>query len=299
MQIKKYVALMVLALSSIPLAAQEGGVPRLPPPQKPQEAPILPGPIPAEGDYTISRQDILSVVVIDQPSLTNKYTVDADGAIRFPLLNRVTAAGKTLHQLESELKKGLADGFLKDPQVVVSLDQFKGRKVFVWGAAGGGMYPLGDDDTILAMLVKVGAANLSEAVIIRPKSGSRNTKMLSPDTTDGETIHVSMRELEKEVEQGNFSRNLPLQDGDVIFLPRVDKNRVYVTGQVKAPAAYSVPEGTTVLQVIALAGGLTEAASTKNIKIQRIVNNKKVEKKVKLEDVVLPGDTIIVGERFF
>jgi polysaccharide export outer membrane protein len=56
---------------------------------------------------------------------------------------------------------------------------------------------------------------------------------------------------------------------------------------------------TTVLQVVSLAGGLTDRGSDSRIRVQRTVNGKKVEIAVKLTDLVLPGDTIIVRERFF
>jgi polysaccharide export outer membrane protein len=54
-----------------------------------------------------------------------------------------------------------------------------------------------------------------------------------------------------------------------------------------------------VLQVLTLAGGITERASSKRIKVQRIVDGERVELKVKLEDVVQPEDTLVVPERFF
>ena len=53
------------------------------------------------------------------------------------------------------------------------------------------------------------------------------------------------------------------------------------------------------LQALSLAGGVTDRGSTARIKIVRIVNGEKKELKVKLTDIVQPGDTIIVSERFF
>jgi polysaccharide export outer membrane protein len=249
-------------------------------------------------DYTVSRQDVLSITVIDRPELSAKYTVEVDGALQFPLLGRVPAAGKTLRQIETDLKRTLADGFFKNPQVAVSLDQFKGRRVFVFGGVTlPGTYPLAEGMTLIEALVKAGYGNGSEAVIVRSKDA---TGPILPDRAGAaDVIRVNLREFEKEVEQGQMSRNILLQDGDTIFVPRVDRNRIFVTGQVKAPGAYSVPEGTTVLQAISLAGGLTEGASTGRMRITRIVNGEKKSLKIKLEDLVQPGDTIFVPERYF
>jgi protein involved in polysaccharide export with SLBB domain len=54
-----------------------------------------------------------------------------------------------------------------------------------------------------------------------------------------------------------------------------------------------------VLQALSLAGGVTENGAMNRIKIVRIVSGEKKEVKVKLTDLVQPGDTIIVPERYF
>ena len=53
------------------------------------------------------------------------------------------------------------------------------------------------------------------------------------------------------------------------------------------------------LQALSLAGGVTENGAMNRIKIVRIVDGEKKELKVKLTDLVKPGDTIIVPERYF
>jgi len=61
----------------------------------------------------------------------------------------------------------------------------------------------------------------------------------------------------------------------------------------------TVEPGTTVLQALSLAGGATEHAALNRIQIIRIVDGEKQEIRVKLEDLVQPGDTIVVPERYF
>ena len=94
-----------------------------------------------------------------------------------------------------------------------------------------------------------------------------------------------------------LSQNIALKDGDTIFVPRAES--VYVFGQVKNPGAYAIQRNTTVLQALSLAGGVNERGATGRIKIVRIEKGKTLEIKVKLTDIVRPGDTIMVPERFF
>jgi polysaccharide export outer membrane protein len=73
-----------------------------------------------------------------------------------------------------------------------------------------------------------------------------------------------------------------------------------VFGQVKNPGVYPLQQkNTSVLQALSLAGGVGDRGSTSRIKIVRIVDGQKKEINVKLGDVVQPGDTIVVAERFF
>ncbi len=56
---------------------------------------------------------------------------------------------------------------------------------------------------------------------------------------------------------------------------------------------------TTVLQGLAPAGGVTDRGATSRIEIVRIVKGEQKKIKVDLSAAVLPGDTIVVPERFF
>jgi polysaccharide export outer membrane protein len=132
-----------------------------------------------------------------------------------------------------------------------------------------------------------------EALIVRAKAGHGSN---GPTLPDGESTEVTTVDL-RELQSGALSQNVALHDGDTIFVPRAES--VYVFGQVKNPGAYPIQRNTTVLQALSLAGGVNERGATGRIKVVRIVKGKTVEIKVKLTDIVRPGDTIMVPERFF
>jgi protein involved in polysaccharide export with SLBB domain len=70
---------------------------------------------------------------------------------------------------------------------------------------------------------------------------------------------------------------------------------------VKNPAAYTLQQqNTTVMQALAMAGGVTDRGATNRITITRVVDGVKKEiRAVKLTDIVQPNDTIVVPSRFF
>jgi len=68
---------------------------------------------------------------------------------------------------------------------------------------------------------------------------------------------------------------------------------------VARPGAYRYEEGLTVFQVLLLAGGVTERGSSKGVRIVRLVDGERREVKPKMDEPVLPEDTVRVPERFF
>jgi polysaccharide export outer membrane protein len=90
-----------------------------------------------------------------------------------------------------------------------------------------------------------------------------------------------------------------------VIVKLVNSRKVFITGQVTRPGEYPLTASRNVMQLIALAGGLTEYADAKNIKIMRGAqgqttvfnfNYREVERAKNLaQNIVLkPGDTLIV-----
>jgi len=96
---------------------------------------------------------------------------------------------------------------------------------------------------------------------------------------------------------GRPADNIRIEGGDTIFIPKAAY--YFIFGEVKTPGSYKLRRDTTVLKAVILAGGFTEKASKRRIKIRRKEEEKTIKDRVKLDDPVLPGDTIIVPESFF
>ena len=90
-----------------------------------------------------------------------------------------------------------------------------------------------------------------------------------------------------------------------VVVKAINSRKVFLTGNVKNPGAYPLSAPTTVLQLIATAGGLLEYAKAKDIRVMRTENGKPVSLKFNYKDVaqgknlqqnvlLKPGDTVIV-----
>lgn len=97
-----------------------------------------------------------------------------------------------------------------------------------------------------------------------------------------------------------------LTDPNVAVVVRtINSRRIFVTGRVTTPGTHLLKGPLTVMQAIALAGGLTEYADAKNISILRASSGRAERFKFNYKDVVrgknleqniqlLPGDTVVV-----
>jgi len=249
------------------------------------------------GDYVIGAQDVLSIAVFDQTDLGGKYAVELDGSFTFPLVGRVQAGGLTIRSFEVELKKRLADGFFKNPQVTVAIEQYRSQRVFVTGEVRSpGAYPLTGDMTLIEALAKAGSttSNASEEVVVVRGTKGVDGPIAIDAAGDKEILRFNLKDLQS---GAAAVRNIDLRDGDTIYIARAEL--VYIFGEVKNPAAYPIKTDTTVLQALSLAGGVTPNGAINRTKIIRVVEGDKREISVKLTAIVQPGDTIMVPERYF
>lgn len=251
-----------------------------------------------QGEYRVGPQDVLTVVVYGRQELSGKFIVDTDGTVQLPLIERVKVTGLTLRAIEDELEKRLADGYLRNPQVTASVEQYRSQRVFVQGEVReAGAYPLSGPTSLLEVLTRAGSVTADaghEVIIYRQAAGHTAVEPLQPERGAGaDSLHVDLSELLS----GSLSQNVSVRDGDTIVVPRGDK--VYITGQVRSVGAYTIRKGTTVLQALTLAGGVTDRGAQNRTKIRRQIDGKQKEIDAKPDDIVKPGDTIVVPERFF
>src|SRR6266571_579996 len=81
-------------------------------------------------EYVVGVPDTLTITVWNQPNLSGKFSVEADGTFNYPLIGRVKAGGLTLRALETELNRRLGEGYLKNPQVSVSVETYRSQQIF-------------------------------------------------------------------------------------------------------------------------------------------------------------------------
>ena len=90
-----------------------------------------------------------------------------------------------------------------------------------------------------------------------------------------------------------------------VIVKQINSRKVFITGQVERPGTYPLTQPVTVLQLIAVAGGLREFANASDIVVVRLENGRQATFPFNYNDLknrrnlaqnieLKPGDTVIV-----
>ena len=245
----------------------------------------------AQGTTRIAPKDKLTIKVVSGVELgATEFSVDGEGTIDFPYLGKVTVAGLTTRELGTQLASLLVSAKVLNgqPQLTVDLQQVEGKRVSVSGAvANPGEFSYAGQMSVYNALLRAGGATTlagDEVQVIRaPVDGQQSAEAVV------ETLS------RREVERGDYASNVSLNDGDRVVV--LEAKQVFIGGYVSRPAAYTVPQGTTLRQALLLAGDVTELGARNRIEILR--NGKRLpEKEIDLDKTIIqPGDTINVPKR--
>lgn len=205
--------------------------------------------------YQLGLGDTLVVTVVDHPEFGGTVIVMPDGCIQLPILGRCQVAGKTAKEVTEILRTGYTQRLL-NPEVYLTINTVHTTNVFAFGAVKSpGAYPLNG---------KVGAFELLLAAngLAQPLEECRATVLRKATK---ERLSVILADLLA----GQPEANVQLDDGDVLFIDTRPKLPVYITGDVRAPGLYELPEGATISQALANAQGVQGDATQKRVVLQR------------------------------
>src|SRR5690606_34598 len=102
----------------------------LPPPDTTNAAGAYEG----ASEYRLGASDLIEISVFGVDELNRTTRVNSNGQISLPLVGAVIAGGKTVPELDTELTRRYAEGFLQDPQVTVFVKEFSSQRITLEGA---------------------------------------------------------------------------------------------------------------------------------------------------------------------
>lgn len=207
--------------------------------------------------YRVGTGDTLAVTVRGHDDFGGTVTVAADGSIRLPVVEQVPAAGLTLDELTTTLVTGYKRRLIK-PDVFITVTTTRAATCYLLGAVKNpSIYPLHtpQGDSALELIMQAGGLaqppSSCRATVLRKASGERQALALDA------------------VMAGLPTANSIIHEGDTLLIEALPTIAVYVTGEVQTAGLYELPEGATLLQALARAGGIRGEMRERGITLVR------------------------------
>jgi polysaccharide biosynthesis/export protein len=259
-------------------------------------------------DYILGPNDQFIIRAPQADEINERpFRVDSDGFINLPLVGRVKAAGLTVQALEADLVTRLKE-FIRQPQVMISMVQFRSEPVFFLGAFKfPGIYPLGGRRTLVEMLSSVGGLLPTASRRIRITRKAEYGPIPLPSAVpspDGKTstVEISIESLTQNV---NPDEDIVLKSYDIVNAERAE--RVYVNGEVAKVSAIELAErdSISITQALTEAGGFTQFAIRDHVRVLRpvmgttrraeiVIDMKRVYEGKDVDFPLLPNDVLYV-----
>jgi polysaccharide biosynthesis/export protein len=222
--------------------------------------------------YRLGPDDQIVIQVANAPDISGKpQRIDPSGDLRLPMVGRVRAAGMTLEQLEAELTTRLKV-FLQEPDVAVTVTEFKSQPVSVIGAvATSGVRQLEGRKTLIEMLSLAGGVSAEAGSVVRiarpVAEGPLPVAGAALDASGG--FHVAEINLKSLLESRSPDLNIVIRPNDVISVPRAEM--VFVVGEVGKPGPVPIGAGASVsvLEAVSSSGGVLRTAKSSHARILR------------------------------
>ena len=250
---------------------------------------------PAQAElYVVGPDDVIVLNGLNADDLVGKpMRVDARGDITFPLVGTVHAGGLTVRQLETLLNERLRR-FVKDPQLAVSVSEYKSQPVSVVGAVNSpGIHQIQGRKTLVEMISIAGGPRVDSGSVISITRSVDQGRLKLPGEHLDATGHFSTADVSLRDITSGFrpDENIPVLPNDVIAVSRA--STVYVLGEVKKAGGFVMGDENqmSVIQAIALAQG---SEHTADLKHARIIRNS--QSPGKRQEIICDVNSILHGK---
>ncbi len=159
-------------------------------------------------DFILGPGDEIGIGVFGHKELDKRVRVEPNGEFYYPLIGYLNVEGMTSKELRSVITEKISKYYV-DPDVGVSIVASRSQKIFILGEVHqSGVFPLEQPTTIFEAVLKAGGFNSrakkSSIMLVRYVNGKSEVRKL---------------DLEKVYKEGEYSNNIYLQGGDIIYVP--------------------------------------------------------------------------------
>ncbi|MGH9559024.1 MAG: polysaccharide biosynthesis/export family protein, partial [Bryobacteraceae bacterium] len=259
-------------------------------------------------DYLLGPDDQIKIWALGFEEFSDKpVRIDPSGYVDLPILGRIKAAGLSTEQLRADLLQRMTK-LVKRPEASVEIVDYGSQPVSVIGAVNQpGVKQLQGRKTLAEVLSMAGGLRPDSGAVIKITRETGEGAIPLPTAEPDSTGRYSTAELRVTDFLGakNPASNIVIRPHDVITVPAGET--ISVIGAVQKPGEFPLNTRTnvSVLQGLAMAGGLGSTPKDQDARILRLVPGSPDRKEIpvnlrkilagKEEDVALrPNDILLV-----
>lgn len=255
----------------------------------------------ADPHYRLFIGDRLTVSIYGEANTQREVVVDGSGQITYPIVGTMFVAGKTIDEVRFEMNDRIRKIY-RFTFVTITPVQFGGQSYTVLGAVSQpGRKLLLGAETVLSALCRAGGF----------PTGTYRTQTVDLADLDhaflmrkGEYVPVDFQKL---VVEGDMTQNVPIEPGDYIYVPTSLEKEIFVLGEVLIPSALGYITKLSLIDSIAMAGGMTVNASSRAVVVRGslkepysfFVDINLILKGCEPDFALRPGDIVYVPPREF
>ena len=233
-----------------------------------------------QDDYILSTGDQLNIIMRGQTNSRQNYEVDTQGLLVIENLPPITAAGRSLKDIQQDLNSAITS--LHNTQIFTSLSSVRQIGILIVGHVNKpGRQNLTSFNTVLDALTKSGGVD---------KTGSlRRIKLVRK----GQSYSIDLYQL---LMASSTGADKLLQDGDRIIVPPIGST-IAISGSVKRPAIYEIREGEKISthQALGLAGGVLTPGQNRYLKMEYTESGEEVISDIDTPKIRVFGDGAILS----
>lgn len=176
--------------------------------------------------YLLGPEDIIRIVVWDNPDMSGEFKIDPAGNITQLILGEIKVEGVTTVELEKILYEKFSK-YIETPKITVNILGYFSKKVYILGQVRQpGKFPIGGEYiTIREAVLKAGLPTKDADL--------KRVKVVTPGKPQPVTRIINLYNI---LYKGNMEKDIKLDSGDIVYIPMALIPRIADTlGQISSP----------------------------------------------------------------
>ncbi len=256
-------------------------------------------------EIILRKGDRLELKVENRRELDRQLVLDESGQVTIPVVGEIRLEGLLLEEARNLILERLRETYPSVSSLDVNLYGEESRRlIYVQGEViRPGRYGFMEPPNVWEAIREAGGAS--------PRAALGAVRIIHGEGEDRQTEIINLQEV---IDSGNFASLPRLKVGDTVFVPETEsriraEDAVKILGAVANPGSFNLQDNNRLEDVIIAAGGVSDNADLKDIRIiRKIPGGKVITVKVDFTEyldegvlennpMVYPGDMVNVPRR--